>query len=95
MNDNIYVRAQCPFFLKYGKIKRYHYIECEPFYEEKKLGFAVQQRSFFERKEEYQDFAEIFCCDMYETCPVFKAILRNREEEDAKKHIEEKKNWKI
>ena len=44
------------------------------------LGFAPELRIGFRRKQDFMDYAEIFCCDKYTECPVFKAILQGRGE---------------
>ena len=87
MNDPMNVNALCPYYLRHSKIRvpqgYADEIVCESIYSTKKLGFEVEQSTKFNSKDEYKAFASLFCCDMYETCPTYKAILSSREAEAA------------
>lgn len=46
--------------------------------DERQLGFAPELRIGFKQRLDFMDYTDIFCCDLYETCPVYKAITRER-----------------
>ena len=99
MSESREARVQCPYYLRHSRLKMSrgiaHEIVCEPICDNTRLGFDVEQSTKFNSGDEYVAYAEMFCCDMYVTCPVYKAILHNREEDDAKKHDKAKKNGKV
>lgn len=99
MNDSMDARVQCPYYIRHSRLKVprgiSHEIVCEPICSTERLGFDVEQSTKFDSRDEYKAYSKMFCCDMYETCPVYKAIFHNREDEDAKKHNKAKKNRKI
>ena len=66
--------AKCPYFLTYNKNKRAHNITitCEPL--NNNLGFDMTLKSCFDTARERSDYMELFCCDRYTECPMFKAI---------------------
>lgn len=41
---------------------------------ETNLGFEVRNQLVFNCHEEKKNYQEIFCTDMYDTCPYYKAI---------------------
>ena len=94
MNDSINVKAQCPYFLRHSMMRVSwgiaHEIVCEPICSTERLGFDAEQSVKLKSANEFREYTGIFCCDMYDTCPVYKAILQSREEEDAKKHNQTK-----
>ena len=85
VNDPMNVNALCPYYLRHSKSKAprgvSHEIICASICSTQKLGFETEQLTRLNSNEEYKAFTEIFCCDMYETCPVYKAILSSREAE--------------
>ncbi len=95
MNESLNIKAQCPYYVRHSRLKMSrgiaHEIVCESICDSARLGFDVEQSTKFSSKEEFKAYSEMFCCDMYDTCPVYKAIFRNREEEDARKYNKAKK----
>ena len=80
MNTWIGSHALCPYYIKHGRNERVYSVCCEFIMAAKDLGFAPELRIGFRRKQDFMDYAEIFCCDKYTECPVFKAILQGRGE---------------
>lgn len=99
MSESREARVQCPYYLRHSRLKMprgiAHEIVCESICDNVRLGFDVEQSTKFSSREEYAAYSDMFCCDMYDTCPVYKAIYHNREEEDAKKHNKAKKDGKV
>lgn len=83
----------CPFFLRYNK--KIHVgnitITCEPL--EDNLGFAMTTKQAFQNEEERRAYMELFCCDGFEDCPMYKAILAKHERRE-KKHDQKQKTEK-
>lgn len=76
MNDRISERAKCPFYLSVIRGKRFTGVECESL--DINLGFRT---SHFLRLRNYQDlhdYTDIFCCDMYHTCPYYQAVMKTK-----------------
>lgn len=48
-------------------------IECG---QDEKLGFDAAHMIRLKNREDLQDFLEIFCEDMYETCPIYQYYTR-------------------
>lgn len=53
-------------------------VSCEFIMDSKKLGFRPELKVGFVKREDFVDYVEIFCCDRCETCPVYKAITKER-----------------
>ena len=72
--------ARCPFFccMSY-KDKKQATITCQPI--DNNLGFLVRNQIVFESFSEQRDFAEIFCKDMYDTCPYYKKLYKGQGED--------------
>lgn len=77
------MKVKCPYFRRYNKNIHYQNITitCEPL--EKNLGFEVTLKSCFHTLAERRDFMELFCCDRYEHCPMYKAIHERRTHDKA------------
>lgn len=82
MNNYIDSHAKCPYYLRHGRSEWVYSITCEPIMSPKRLGFKPVQRTGFARQQDFQDYVELFCCDRYFECPVYKAIYQNRTEEE-------------
>ena len=60
------------------KDKKQATITCDPI--ANNLGFNVRNQIVFESFSEQRDFAEIFCKDMYDTCPYYKRLYNGQED---------------
>lgn len=80
MSDRISESARCPFFRKVIRSKRMACIECESF--DINLGFDTAHLIRLRNGIDLRDYAGIFCCDMYETCPTYKAIYNAKYKEE-------------
>lgn len=68
-------KVKCPFFGNVSrKDKAMATITCEKI--ETKLGFDTRNQLLFPCHEEKQNYLELFCCDMYDTCPYYRSIYR-------------------
>lgn len=69
--------ARCPFYVgsRPSVQKQACGIQCEALMDEDKLGFNVWNYQTFRKFSEMQAYHAIFCADMYETCPYFKAMM--------------------
>ncbi|MCB7064131.1 hypothetical protein LI031_09790 [Enterocloster citroniae] len=45
---------------------------------ENNLGFEVRNQLVFNSHEEKKNYKELFCADMYDTCPYYKAIYMQK-----------------
>lgn len=68
--------VRCPYFVTYNQNKRAHNITitCEPLCDN--LGFDMTLKSCFDTSGERSDYMELFCCDRYMECPMYKAIAQ-------------------
>lgn len=73
-NNRIDEKAKCPFYLRSFIGRAVYGIECEGLIDEDKLGFSATHFTRFEVTSEMKDYAELFCQDMYKTCPYYKAV---------------------
>lgn len=66
--------VKCPYFVKYNKNVRAQNITvtCEPLNDN--LGFSMTLKSCFDTAKERSDYMELFCCDLFKECPMYKAI---------------------
>lgn len=80
MNDKLGGLIRCPYYIRHGRSEKVFSITCEPIMEPEKLGFEYVQRTGFYKYKDFMDYAELFCCDVYEKCPVYRSILSNRED---------------
>lgn len=78
---------RCPFFeSKTRNKKQSASITCEII--DNNLGFEMRNQLSFKNHNEMADYGELFCMDMYEACPYYKAIYAKKYEEDG--HEKEK-----
>lgn len=82
--------VKCPFFLRYSKGQRNNTISvtCEALCDN--LGFEMSTKSCFATKEERRNYMELFCCDLYEECPMYKAIYNAKYKERKNEKIKKK-----
>lgn len=82
--------CKCPFHVTRSRSgKKRATITCEMI--ENDLGFDIWNQVLFTCHEEENNYYEIFCADMFETCPYYKAIYRYQEEKRNEKNKSEKK----
>ena len=74
MSDRIGEKAICPFYLSVIRSKHFKGVECESL--DVNLGFRTSHFVRLETFRDLKDYAEIFCCDMWETCPYAAALLK-------------------
>ena len=74
--DRIAERAKCPFFLGIVRNRRIVGIECEPI--DPNLGFKVSHFVRVRTFRDLDDYTDIFCCDMWATCPYCQALMEMR-----------------
>ena len=79
MNDRISERAGCPFFQNISRNKKMVGVECESL--DVNLGFDTSHFIRLKNYQELDDYTDIFCCDMYETCPYYKALMETKYKE--------------
>ena len=88
--------AKCPYFVTYNKNKRAHNITitCEPLNDN--LGFNMTLKSCFDTASERSDYMELFCCDRYSECPMYKASSEKYRSSLLKndRGVKERKNGK-
>ncbi len=73
MNDRIGEKALCPFFRGVIRSKRMVGVECEA--PDVNLWFDVTHFTRLRTYQDLTDYTDIFCCDMWQTCPYCKAIM--------------------
>ena len=81
MADRREMQIKCPFFRRLVKGNQMIGVECES-PGGKDLGFDA---SFYLRLKTYRDlndFTDIFCTDMWETCPYASALLKTKYRND-------------
>lgn len=76
LSDRISEKAICPFYLSVIRSKHFKGVECESL--DKNLGFHTSLFVRLDTFGELRDFTDIFCCDMYKTCPYYKAIIHEK-----------------
>lgn len=84
--------VKCPFFLRYSKGERNNSISvsCEPLNDH--MGFDMTVKSCFATREERRNYMELFCCDLFEECPMYKAIYNSKyKEREKNEKIKDKK----
>lgn len=79
MNDRISEKAICPFYQTTIRSKRMVGVECESI--DQNLGFRTAHFVRLFNYRDLTDFTEIFCCDMWETCPYAQALLNGKYKE--------------
>lgn len=72
MNDRLALKIKCPFYQGMVLTKRMACIVCEPL--DKNLGFDTSRLVRLPDYAELKDFAELFCCDVWEQCPYAQAM---------------------
>lgn len=80
MNDAMAANVVCPYYIRHSRSERQYTISCEFLMTPESLGFTPELRIGFKEREDFKDYIELFCCDRFRACPVFKAILRERNE---------------
>lgn len=75
---------KCPCYVTRSRRgKKRAVITCELI--ENNLGFNVRNQLFFENHKEENDYCEIFCADVYEACPYYRAIYAYKYNKDGEK----------
>lgn len=81
--------AACPFFVCKSKNAREHItITCEN--PEFNMGFDMLSQLRFLRKQDREDWFEIFCVDCFRTCPYYQRIKKKYDKLE-KKQVREKR----
>lgn len=78
MHNDFDACVKCPFYITYETRKNRYTITCEPMMAADKLGFSYTQQTRFPKRKDLDDYMGIFCMDMYDACPVYKAIMSTR-----------------
>ena len=81
MNESTTANVTCPFYKNHNARKSQKYITCEQLMEPELLGFNYEQRTGFKRNDDMKDYMGLFCTDLYDECPIYKAIMQNRKEQ--------------
>jgi hypothetical protein len=68
-------KAKCPFYVRSLIGRSLVGVECEALMDEEHLGFAISHFHKMNNGRDLRDFVEVFCADMYETCPYYKAVM--------------------
>lgn len=63
--------AKCPYFERVTETSVIGVV-CSPISD--KTGFDLKCIQVLPKKSELKDFVEIFCADMYESCPHYQAV---------------------
>lgn len=70
--------CKCPFYVTRSREgKKRAVITCEMI--ENNLGFDMKNQLLFCTHEEERNYYEIFCADLYDTCPYYRAIYSHRD----------------
>lgn len=70
---NYMVKVKCPYYeTRSSDDKKQATITCQNI--ENRLGFDAKNQLAFRSHREKNNYAEIFCEDMYDSCPYFTAI---------------------
>ena len=85
MNNKIDSDVICPFYKYHSRAEKVYSVTCEPLMDPKRLGFDYVQRTGFKRRDDFMDYIELFCSDLYTECPVYKAKIMNMELEEKDK----------
>ncbi len=65
----------CPYCVTISRYdKSYATITCADI--ENNLGFEMRNQLVFKTHEEKKNYKELFCADMYDTCPYYRAIYQ-------------------
>lgn len=78
LNDRISEKLKCPFYKKILRTKRFIGIECESLCHEDYLGFSMTTVNRFNNYSDLKDYTELFCCDLWEKCPHYMAVMKGR-----------------
>ncbi len=77
-------RVDCPFYVTRSTAdKKSATITCRNI--ENNLGFDVKNQVVFRAHAEKENYAQLFCEDMYDTCPYYKAIYRYESQKGEKR----------
>lgn len=89
------LKIKCPFFLQYSKHLRGNNITltCEPL--DDNMGFDMSLKTAFSTEAERRDYMELFCCDRYEQCPMYKAIEKKYDKENQNEKKKNQKNRQV
>lgn len=88
MQDNS--RVMCPYFISMSTdTKKMPTITCDNL--ETNLGFQVKNQLIFQNHGEKTDYREIFCEDMYDSCPYYQGIYKYQNDERRMNHEEKNK----
>lgn len=82
MNDRIGERVLCPFYRKIMRSKRLTAVECDGMWTEQKQGFDAVVLTRLSTKRELKALTDVFCCSMFQSCPVYRAIMTEMGEMD-------------
>ena len=86
---NYMVKVKCPYYeTRASDSKKQPTITCQNV--ENNLGFDIRNQIVFRCHQEKNDYAEIFCEDLYESCPYYKAIYKEEETNEKKKKLNQK-----
>lgn len=88
MNDNLGANIKCPFYIRHGRSEKVYSVTCWPLMTEDQLGFRYDSKVGFYTKQDFIDYTELFCCDMYRTCPQYNSIIANRRNLDDQEEKE-------
>lgn len=72
------MQIKCPYYHKVIKTKRLAGIECDPI--SCNLGFDVAHFTRLHDYGELKDYVDIFCSDMWETCPYAQVLTQHIQE---------------
>ena len=75
MSRRLDMTVKCPYYHGVVTSKRMIGIECEALRSEQKLGFDVTHYQRLRTYSELNDYADIFCCDLWEQCPYAQALM--------------------
>ncbi len=79
---NYMVKVKCPYYeTRSSDSKKQPTITCQNV--ENNLGFDIRNQIVFRCHQEKNDYAEIFCEDLYESCPYYNAIYKKELEEET------------
>lgn len=86
--------VKCPYYIcRSSKGKKSPTITCDKIYSH--LGFNIKNKLEFDSFLERENYVQIFCEDMYETCPYFKKIFEREVKEDEEKREKSDRKSKI
>lgn len=76
MSDRISEKAICPFYLGIIRSKHFKGVECESMCTN--LGFNATHFVRIDTFSELRDYADLFCCDLWQQCPYAKFLLEKK-----------------